>query len=384
MRWVAIPLVLVGVLGAAIAAVAAASGWSIQHTPNPTSGKQSYPVDVSCTSQSACTAVGDYVLKNSTSYTMLAERWNGTKWSIQKTLRPTGAKNNTLGGVSCSSQSACTAVGGYAKGHTALPLAERWNGTKWSIQSTPNPTGGGGLNGVSCTSQSACTAVGSYGPGPRNHTLAERWNGTKWSIQKTPNPTGAVHNIFLDRVACASKSTCTAVGSYGKGTTYTMLAERWNGTKWSIQKTPRPTGARDSFLYGVACTSESSCTAVGLSDDSNFTTVTLAEHWNGTKWSIQSTPNPTGGGGLNGVSCTSQSACTAVGSYGPGPRIHTLAERWNGTKWSIQKTPNPTGATDSSLHGVACTSQSACTTVGYYSRTMARTYMTLAERWNGG
>ena len=45
----------------------------------------------------------------------------------------------------------------------------------WSIQTTPNPAGGSGsiLNGVSCTSASACTAVGNSS----NGTLAEGWNG---------------------------------------------------------------------------------------------------------------------------------------------------------------------------------------------------------------
>ena len=54
-------------------------------------------------------------------------------------------------------------------------MAERWNGTAWAMQSIPNPNGSGQLNGVSCTSASACTAVGYYGG---YVTLAERWNGT--------------------------------------------------------------------------------------------------------------------------------------------------------------------------------------------------------------
>ena len=49
----------------------------------------------------------------------------------------------------------------------------------WSIQHTPNPTGASDstLNGGSCTSASACTAVGQSGNGTTGVTLAERWNG---------------------------------------------------------------------------------------------------------------------------------------------------------------------------------------------------------------
>ena len=87
----------------------------------------------------------------------------------------------------------------------------------------------------------------------------------------------------------------------------------------------------------------------------------------GAGWSVVPSPNPqVPQGSLSGVSCTSASACTAVGDYTntTGTRV-TLAERWNGTSWTIQSTPNPTGAKGSSLSGVSCTSASACTAVGY-------------------
>ncbi len=371
-------LLLVGVVGAASARGAAASGWSLQHTPNPAGATSSHLNGVSCASGSACTSVGYY--DNGTTDLTLAERWNGTKWSIQKPPTPSGGTGLELTGVSCTSASACTAVGYYYNGTTDVTLAERWNGTKWSIQKPPNPTGGtdSQLDGVTCTSGSACTAVGEYYSGTAQVTLAERWNGTKWSLQTTPNPTGAPDSGLLG-VSCTSKSACIAVGfAYA----YATLAERWNGTKWSLQTTPNPTDSTESQLYGVSCASASACSAVGyyFSD----ATLTLGERWNGTKWSLQTTANPVGATAsqLNGVYCTSVSACTAVGYYGNGTTDVTLAERWNGTKWSIQKPPNPTGGMDNELYGVSCSSRSACTAVGYYNNGSAD--RTLVERWKGG
>jgi hypothetical protein len=68
----------------------------------------------------------------------------------------------------------------------------------------------------------------------------------------------------LAAVTCTSASACTAVGTYtassGKGVT---LAERWNGKSWKIQSSPNLAGALLSQLVGVACTSATSCTAVG-------------------------------------------------------------------------------------------------------------------------
>src|SRR6476661_3698430 len=71
---------------------------------------------------------------------------------------------------------------------------------------------------------------------------------------------------------------------------------------------------------------------------------------------------------LYGASCTSASACTAVGDYVTSTGASkTLAEHWNGTAWAVQSTPTPSGAADSFLQDVACTSASACTAVGYYA-----------------
>ena len=139
----------------ASAAVAAASGWSIETTPNPAGGSDVVLNGVSCASASACTAVG------ASSNGTLAERWNGTTWSIQHTPNPAGGSNSILNGGSCTSASACTAVGDYNSGTTGVTLAERWNGTAWSIQTTPNPPGApvSLLNGVSCASATACTAA---------------------------------------------------------------------------------------------------------------------------------------------------------------------------------------------------------------------------------
>ena len=340
------------------------SQWLIQPTPNPQGAAVSSLFGVSCTAPSACTAVGNSVNQAGASQP-LAERWDGTRWTIQPTPNPSRG-GRFLNGVACTSPSACTAVGSSNAG----TLAERWDGTRWTIQPTPNPSQGGGfLSGVACQSASSCTAVGSSNAG----TLAERWDGTRWTIQPTPNPSQG--GGFLSGVACQSASSCTAVGSSNAGT----LAERWDGTRWTIQPTPKPAGAQSAFLNTVACASASACTAAGAYINSSGTFQTLAEQWNGTRWTIQPTPNRTGGPNfLIGVACTASSACTAAGySINSSGTFQALAERWNGTRWTIQPTPNPTGAAPSVLAGVSCTAPSACTATGTSAN------RPLAERWDG-
>ena len=355
------------------------TSWSVQSTPTPIGSQGSSLSAVSCTSPAECTAVGTINLPPGPPIP-LAERWDGTKWSIEATAN-TGS-NSYLTAVSCPSGTVCIAVGGSFSPTGSPTLAERWNGTSWSIQATPNPTGAQSsqLSGISCTSPTACTAVGNYTDSTgTQRTLAERWNGTTWSIEKTPNPAGATAS-GLSGVSCTAATACTAVGEFtdSSGTQQT-LAEAWSATGWSVQTTVNPSGATASALTGVSCRSATACTAVGNSTDSSGTQTTLAESWNGTRWAVQTTPEPSGAaaGGLTGVSCTSVSACTAVGDYTDAHGIQlTLAEGWNGTTWAVQSTPNPYTLTGDVLEGVSCTSASVCTAVGVdgYGAPLAERY----------
>ncbi len=356
------------------------TSWTIQTTSNPTSPNPTLS-SVSCTSPTACMAVGDYS-DSAGDRLLLAERWDGTSWTIEPTPNPAGSHFSVLSAVSCTSATACIAVGtNYTdNGGTALGvLVERWDGASWAIQSTPAPPGGRPtLRGVSCTSAMACTAVGFYDSNSGlPQTLAERWDGTNWTIQTTANYGIYGGSTFyplittLVGVSCASPTACAAVGGYvdQTGQNHTV-AETWNGTTWALEFPQDPTDAKSGYFLGlsdVSCSSPAACTAVASYTNAAGENVTLAERWNGTSWTIQPTPTPSGaqGSGLNGVSCSSDTACTAVGGYNSSAGTDsTLAERWDGTTWTIQPTPNKAGGFG--LSAVSCSSDTACTAVGRY------------------
>ena len=350
------------------------TSWLVQEPPVPTGAKYSSLDGVSCTASTACTATG-YFENSSGKEVPLAERWNGTSWTVQEPPNPTGATKSTLKGVSCTSSTACTATGYFENSSgKEVPLAERWNGTSWTVQEPPNPTGAtkSVLGDVSCTSSTACMAVGYFENSSKMWVaLAESWNGTAWSVQEPPSPTGAKVEVVLEGVSCTSSTACTAMGHFkNSANTIVSLAERWNGTSWTVQEPPSPTGATFTFLKGVSCTSATACTAVGLFQNSSNKEAPLAESWNGTAWSIQEPPIPTGAedGDQLGVSCTSSTACIGVGSFynsSKTPKTGPLAESWNGTAWSLQEPPSPTGTTTGDLWRVSCTSSTACVAVGY-------------------
>jgi hypothetical protein len=367
-----------------VPASASAASWSQMTTTNPsTSSNQLW--DLSCTSTSACTAVGRYTDSENHGVT-LAERWNGSTWSTQTTplLSFEEEASHELLGVSCASANACIAVGASRTFFEifATPLAESWNGTEWSALSVPSPEKSEftELAGVSCDAANSCTAVGTS----ESETLAEHWNGEKWTIQTTPNPEGAVISELL-RVSCITSASCFAVGQYTKevGGTIFTLAEHWNGEKWTIQTTPNPEGEKKSVLLDISCSSTEACTAVAGSSHGENTQKTLVERWNGKEWKIQTSPNPAEAKAsvLHGVSCTSSEACIATGDYiNSGGKTVTLAESWDGKEWKIQTTVNPTESTFAALWGVWCVSSTNCFAPGYY--TTKTTEKTLAEKYS--
>ncbi len=368
-------------------------GWWLTREAKPAGSQTTAFTAVSCTAADACMAVGYFTDQAGATFG-LAERWDGQAWSLATVPNPGPShpgrgQGSTLSGVACTSGGDCVAVG-----HTILlvhssskevTLAERWSGSAWYIKPSP---GQGTLGAVTCTQANSCTAVGSEG----GLTLVLHWDGTTWRAQTSPSPAGIPGDTtytYLTGVSCTSAQYCEAVGYwYGfnfyeeQDTLNYALIERWDGRSWSIQA---PLANATVGLSAVSCTSDGQCTAVGATEDPQDIQV---ERWDGQNWSTQTTP-ALPYGYLDGVSCVAATACVAVGSATSiasvvSPPWPTLAEAWNGTVWSVEPTPNPTGADNASLTAVSCASPTACTAVGgSFFPANPNLQSPLAERWNG-
>jgi hypothetical protein len=332
---------------------------------------------VSCPSVTSCMAVGSAGGPNGNA-ALLADRWNGVAWSVVPVPKPAHMQGGDLASVSCTSPSACMAVGSYGTGRISAPLAERWNGMAWAVLSAPRAAGTApDLFGVSCATTSSCAAVGCLLNGDFcAGTVAYEWNGTAW--QAEPTPAGGQR---LGSVSCTAPSSCMAVGEGGKGT----LVEHWNGRAWAVVPSPDPRSRGFLQFDGVSCRA-AACEAVGSYANNRGAVVTLAERWNGHAWSIQQSPNPPGAlVGLYSVSCSAVSACTATGNYdnGKGQTI-TTALRWDGTAWALQAPANPaTSALVDTLSAVSCAAAARCNAVGGNVFGSTGHSRALAEGWNG-
>jgi len=168
------------------------SRWTFERTPRV---QYSELTGVSCASASACTAVGLYAGGE------MVEHWNGRKWWRDRS-RELASNDTELTAISCTTATVCTAGGGLViPSMITWPLLQSWRAGRWSVRplSAQPP---GMVYGVSCTSTTACTAVGS-------DSLVEQLQGRGWSIDRAPDPDQG--NLY--GVSCAGP-TCFAVGSW--------------------------------------------------------------------------------------------------------------------------------------------------------------------------
>jgi hypothetical protein len=266
------------------------SKWVRTHVPNPPHIKRLNEPglqDVSCSSATACTAVGE-----SSCGAGVALRWTGSHWTRQRlaSVKKLKACNVGIYAVSCPSRNRCMA-GGYAG--DSSQLVETWNGSKWSVLPSPHVSNGV-ITDLACLSADACAAVGNTPSG----SFAEWWNGHRWKLKRLDYSGRFRVTYSLTSVSCLSKRSCFAVSNEGT----LPLDARWNGKRWF-----RVVGPGDNFSQAVSCTHALGCVALGSN-------VSHLRFWNGRRWATR----PTGLKNLSefessNLSCF-KARCAIVGS----------------------------------------------------------------------
>jgi hypothetical protein len=215
------------------------------------------------------------------------------------------------------------------------------------------------LAGVSAASATDVWAVGAFIPGPAGvlNALAHHFDGTRWTAFPLPN-VGAQQNI-LQAVSMPSPGKAWAVGDFINGRFQQQtLIEHFDGTVWSVVPSPSP-GALQNILYGVAAITDTDVWAVGAQEDANDVWHTLTEHWDGSTWSVVNAVDAgTSGNQFYAVKALATNNVYAIGQQaGAGFPNDALIEHWNGTTWSV--VTSPAGGSGSALPlGITATASS--------------------------
>jgi hypothetical protein len=324
----------------------------------------------------------------------LTEHWDGSSWStVASPNSLTG--NNDLWGVSIvpgspASANNTFAVGDYFPSSVGQTRAMKWDGTNWITFSTPNVgSGDNELLGVVALSTTNVWAVGSSradnNSGTPRNTLIEQYNGTTWSVVSSPD----MPPISSDRLLAVAATAANDVWAVGRtvtvvnGSTHALI-EHYNGTSWSI--VPAPDAGGEATLYGVTALSASSAWAVGTWVDINGFNRNLVEKWDGTNWSVVAVP--TLGPGtydnlLFSVAALSASNVWVAGAvYSPtqtGIPSNTLVEHWDGTQWKVIPSPDGANGSFNELNAIVATSATNVWVAGDYLNSSATQQRVLFE-----
>jgi hypothetical protein len=350
-------------------AAPSASIWTVTPTPNPDpTGVNDVTLGaVSATSGSYAWAVGINQDTKAIRHP-LVEHWDGQKWTLFSAVQAPGGRQSWFSGVKALSSTNAWAVGEStslsAINQQERTLIEHWNGHSWTIVPSPNPSTGPNaadvLEAITEAGPSDLWAVG-WNLDPNSNQILMlflHYDGTSWKAFASPS-LGAQ---FAVAAWAISSDDVWAVGSDQGGPQGLTVAAHWNGTKWSLVPTPSLFDgvAPQNFLTGVSGTSSTDVWASGYEDNvdqKNFAKP-YALHWNGTRWSLVLLPNAGGEGNrLFGTLVLSSNDVWAVGQTQRNDgAILTLTQQYNGTSWQTIPSPTPgrLGALpDGSLRGIA-------------------------------
>lgn len=316
-------------------AFAATTPWSVVPSANTTGDTQFRAVSMVDTTHGFAvgTAGGKAVI----------ESWNGASWTLMNA--PSPDSSGFLNGVSAVSATDAWAVGTtFANNGPQKTLIEHFNGTGWTVVPSPNIGVNSALNAVAARASNDIWAVGQDGVN-ESKPIIEHWDGTSWTVVPgVATPNNGIE--FLKGVTIAPDGTVWAVGTVGKavapeGFRLTAFVERFTGGAWQSLPVPATNPSFSANLNAVSAASANDVWAVGAVGSQ-----ALAEHWNGTAWSIVPTP-AVAGVVLKGVQAVGPNDAWFVGDQS----LATVSAQSNGTTTTIQ--PTPSGSQRGDLSGVA-------------------------------
>ncbi len=334
------------------AAFSCPSSWGIVTTADPSGTYNSLDrVDLLTSSDGWTVGQADAPAEHA-----LILRWNGSSWSPTPAATFASGTDALLGVLDLSPTNAWAAGFQMPTGGNDKALIEHWDGGSWTTSTARAVAGwSADVGGLSASRATDVWAVGGkirpVSP-YRAKTFAMHWNGGSWSVVATPNPSHSAKNR-LDDVAAIGPHDAWAVGYRFAGGHYRTLVEHWDGSSWTVVPSPN-VGTRDTELRGIHAVSPTNIWAVGHFSSSSSTWRNLIEHWNGTKWSVVRSPSPTPGDtSLDAIDGISPTDIWAVGfGFSSGDLSEeTITLHYNGTSWT--RVTSADAGTFAGLYGVS-------------------------------
>jgi hypothetical protein len=322
----------------------------------------------------------------------LQVRSNACIWQLMSSPNKNKSSNgnDALTGAVATSTSDAWADGYYTNSKGAHSLLEHWDGSDWSLAQAPLPAGNRDqLSGMSATSTSDVWAVGMYYDpiASQFKTLIDHFNGETWTVIPSPN-VGAGSNGLVS-VSAVARDDAWAVGEYTDESTNQSqtLAEHWDGSAWSVIPSPNE-GTANNAMLGVAAFGPFDIYTVGtwaIARGKETDLHAQGAHYNGA-WNFHDTPvMGSGSSPFNAIAAVKRDDIWGIGNWFDGSYFQSLAEHWNGRTWTIVPSPDYGGNEGSGdntvMLGAAAVNASDVWAVGAYFN--FQNFQTYTMQWNG-
>jgi len=295
----------------------------------------------------------------------------------------TPAGSNSFYAVAAFARNDAWAVGSHYDGINDRPFAEHFDGSRWTVVPVPAPGSGATyLRGVNGSSSTDVWAVGYQTTrSGAQQSLIEHYDGHAWSIIPSPNPTSFA--VYLSSIASAGPNNVWAAGYYlDDAGVYRTLAERWDGSSWTIVATPNA-GNGDNALNGLAATGSNDIWAVGYwLSAPGASSATLILHFNGTAWSVVPSPSQGQTSSLSSVVALTDGTVWAAGFYYDGTQARTLLLNGDVSGFAAvagEDYPNEGNV----LNGIAASGSGDIWAAGYHYPSGTSDYRGLIEHYDG-
>jgi hypothetical protein len=226
-----------------------------------------------------------------------------------------------LHGVDALSTTDVWAVGDGA-GSQATTV--QFDGADWTEFDAPVPAGAGATNSLTSVDALATADVWAVGSAEDvTRPMIEHWDGVSWHLVSSPAPPQNVTYV-LQTIRARTAADIWAGGyrfNPTTGGTRHALIEHWNGTSWRVVP-PATQSAPVSEIRGFAPLTGTSVWAVGRRAGSGVTNQSLIEKWNGSTWTLSTSPSE---GPLNAAAAVTSSDVWAAGANG--------FAHWTGSSW---------------------------------------------------
>src|SRR5262249_1224568 len=173
-----------------------------------------------------------------------------------------------------------------------------------------------------------------------------------WSILNVPQP-GSMRDMFFAGSALSPSDVWLVGDQEGSNGRFETLAEHWDGSAWSVLPTPDP-GSTDNHLYAVDAVAPNDGWAVGQRLGAKAPDQGLVEPWNGRKWSVVGSPvSSSASVMLDAVTVAHGQVWAAGEADSPASGGRPIIERFQGGHGQVVHLPSSAGSNWTNLYGIA-------------------------------